>query len=190
MTGDQMRRTLAKGQRVYGAMLALARNPRWARVLAGTGLDYVIIDTATVFDETLIAAYQSSDRLVVVATPIMPALKDARILFNALSGEGYSMEQVILVLNQVDKSSNITADQIGNFLKHEVAAQIPTDPMATGAVNQGTPLVTMDPRRTIAVRPLMELVQIVQGSFEREMAEEAVDQSQARGRGLFGGGRR
>lgn len=45
MTGAQMREALADGRRVYGTMLALARNPRWAARFAEAGLDYIIIDT-------------------------------------------------------------------------------------------------------------------------------------------------
>jgi len=40
-----LKQALADGERVYGTMLALVRSPRWARVLAGSGLDYVVIDT-------------------------------------------------------------------------------------------------------------------------------------------------
>ena len=45
MTGGQLKQILRDGGRVYGTMVALARNPRWVRVLAGVGLDYVIVDT-------------------------------------------------------------------------------------------------------------------------------------------------
>ena len=45
MNGEQMKHVLSDGGRVYGMMLALARNPRWAGALAESGLDYLIIDT-------------------------------------------------------------------------------------------------------------------------------------------------
>lgn len=45
MTGEEIRRALKNGGRVYGTMLSLCRNPRWAGVIADTGIDYVIIDT-------------------------------------------------------------------------------------------------------------------------------------------------
>jgi 2-keto-3-deoxy-L-rhamnonate aldolase RhmA len=78
MTGDQMRQTLAKGQRVYGAMLALARNPRWARALSGVGLDYVIIDTEhSAFSRgevaDMIAAYGQAGIAPLVRVPIPDA---------------------------------------------------------------------------------------------------------------------
>lgn len=44
-TGAELRQALRSGQTVYGTMLSLCRNPRWAEVLAGLGFDYVIVDT-------------------------------------------------------------------------------------------------------------------------------------------------
>src|SRR5437867_5734501 len=45
MTGKELKAVLEEGGRVYGTMVCLTRNPRWARVLGGLGFDYVIVDT-------------------------------------------------------------------------------------------------------------------------------------------------
>ncbi|HGE72691.1 TPA: hypothetical protein ENX78_17775 [Candidatus Poribacteria bacterium] len=45
MNSEELRKTIKDGGIVYGTMLSMARNPRWAGVLAGTGIDYAIIDT-------------------------------------------------------------------------------------------------------------------------------------------------
>jgi 4-hydroxy-2-oxoheptanedioate aldolase len=45
MTGEQMKATLRDGGRVYGTMITLSRNPRWARVFGRLGFDYIIVDT-------------------------------------------------------------------------------------------------------------------------------------------------
>lgn len=45
MNSEELRKVLKNGGFVYGTMLGLCRNPRWAGALAGTNLDYVIIDT-------------------------------------------------------------------------------------------------------------------------------------------------
>ena len=141
--------------------------------------DYVIVDTATTLDEVLDASIQASDRLVVVTTPTMPALKDTQILISLLDAD--SLEKVILVLNQVDKRSRITAEQIGNYLKRPVAAQIPTDPSAVEAVNQGMALVALDQRRVSSVRPLLGVVQLIRDAFET-VSEEASEQEAPRKR--------
>jgi pilus assembly protein CpaE len=152
---------------------------------------YIILDTATTFDVVSAGAIRAANRLIVVTTPTMPALKDARLLFNELAGAEYSIDNVILVLNEVDRNSRITPEQIGNFLKHQVAIQIPDDPMAVEAVNQGTPLIALDPRRSVAARPLANLVSLVRESVETvRSADQIAEQPPSRKGGrfsLFGG---
>ncbi len=138
--------------------------------------DFVIVDTSTALDEVAIAVIQTSDRMVVVTEPTMPSLKDTRLLFTQLQGIDTPKEHIILVLNNVDSNSRITPDQISNFLKHQVNAQIPIDPWATIAVNQSTPLILQDSKRAAAVRPLINLVKLVSSSVGQ--AEAAADMPQ------------
>jgi pilus assembly protein CpaE len=148
--------------------------------------NYIIVDTAPTFDEFSAAAIRAADRLIIVANASMPALKDARFLFDELTSAEFPRQNILLVLNEVDKNNRITPDQISNFLKHPVFAQIPVEPGAIDAVNQGVPLIAMDSKRVGAVRPLMNLVQLVKDNIES--AGEATGQvveEQRRG-GLFG----
>ncbi len=45
MRGAELREKMSRGERVYGTMTSLARNPRWAAVFGRLGFDYVIVDT-------------------------------------------------------------------------------------------------------------------------------------------------
>ncbi len=45
MNGEELRKKVSGGGIVYGTMLSLSRNPRWATAMSQFGLDYVIIDT-------------------------------------------------------------------------------------------------------------------------------------------------
>lgn len=149
--------------------------------------DYIIIDTSTTFDDLLAVSIQAADRLVMVIEATMPALKDARVMFNELNSAAFNMQNVLLVLNRVDKNNRITTEQIAGFLRHPVDLQIPSDITVDEALNRGVPLVTLDARRVPAVRPLLDLVRLVQESYERiESAESPAEQNQRRG-GLFGG---
>jgi pilus assembly protein CpaE len=136
------------------------------KVLKGY-FDYVVLDTATGYNEMFSAAIQAADRVIALTTPTMPSLKDTRILFSELASVEYLMSNVLLVLNQVERSGRITPEQIKNFLNHGVDAQIPTDPAAVEAVNRGIPLVDIDNRRAPGGRALMELTRVVRESVER-----------------------
>ena len=45
MKGAELREKMRSGERVYGTMTSLARNPRWAAAFGRLGFDYVIVDT-------------------------------------------------------------------------------------------------------------------------------------------------
>lgn len=151
-----------------------------------TQFDYVVIDTSTSFDDVLAGAVQAADRLVMVTVPTMPSLKDTKLMFTELAAAGYHMESIILVLNMVDKNTRITTEQISNFLRCKVALTIPVDPNANEALNRGIALVTLDPRRSAAVRPLSELASLVRGSFEEVVEEVMPVEPERRRGGLFG----
>ena len=45
MDGTDLRAKMAGGERVYGTMVSLIRNTRWANIYGRLGFDYVIVDT-------------------------------------------------------------------------------------------------------------------------------------------------
>lgn len=45
MNGEELKERMEAGGIVYGTMLSMSSNPRWATPMSGFGLDYVIIDT-------------------------------------------------------------------------------------------------------------------------------------------------
>ncbi len=45
MDGAALRKAMHSNERIFGTMTSMIRNPRWARIFGGLGLDYVIVDT-------------------------------------------------------------------------------------------------------------------------------------------------
>jgi pilus assembly protein CpaE len=133
--------------------------------------DYVVVDTGTHIDDRLLATLDIASRIIVVATPDIPALKNAKVFYNLLPKINYPLEQTMLVLNRVERRG-ITTQQVEDTLKHPVVGQIENDPAAMQAVNQGVALIGLDPRVSPAVRGLMELVKYVQKDLEESKVEE------------------
>ena len=87
MAGADLREKLQNGNVVYGTMLFVARNPRWARFIAGLNLDYVIIDNehaaysrGEVAD--LIAALNTTDMTPIVRIPF-PSIHQVTMALDA-----------------------------------------------------------------------------------------------------------
>jgi pilus assembly protein CpaE len=106
---------------------------------------YVVIDTSSNMDDTTLAVLDATDLLVAVATPDIPAIKDARLLFDLLSALEFPRNNIFFVLNKMDRRSGITAEAVAENLKHAVDGEIPyDDKTVTTSINRGVPLMLSD----------------------------------------------
>src|SRR5690606_38769903 len=86
--------------------------------------------------------FDVADRVVLLATPQIPAIKNAKMFFDVTSALDYPPEKVMLVLYAVDRRAGIRSEDIEASIRHPIAASMPTDERAAFiAVNQGVPLV-------------------------------------------------
>jgi pilus assembly protein CpaE len=107
-----------------------------------TIFDMVIVDTGSVLDETVLSVLDASDKIVVVTTPEIPAIKDAKLFFEITEALEYERERILFVLNKEDKRINIRAEDIEANIKYRIEGRLPLDErVATTAVNQGIPFV-------------------------------------------------
>ncbi len=139
---------------------------------------YVIVDTSSTVDDVTLAVLDVTDLLIAVATPDIPAIKDARLLFDLLGVLGLSKDRVFFVLNKMDRNSNITAKAVSENLKHPVDGEIPADERTvTTSINRGVPLLLGDKSRPPA-KNLLDLI----GSIKQRLATEAskVQEEEAR----------
>lgn len=108
---------------------------------------YVIVDTSSTMDDTMLAVLDVVDLMVAVATPEIPAIKDARLLFDLLSVLHFPLANVVFVLNKMDRRAGITAEAVAENLKHAVDGEIPIDALVTTSINRGVPLIMGDKSR-------------------------------------------
>lgn len=136
---------------------------------------YVVIDTSSTLDDTTLAVLDVADLLVAVATPDIPAIKDARLLFDLLTVLDFPHSNVLFVLNKMDRSTGITAEAVAENLKQTVAAVIPYDEKTvTASINRGVPLLLGDKSRPPAknILDLMGAVKQKLVAQSKELAEE------------------
>lgn len=104
--------------------------------------DYVIVDTCSLPDPVTASALDESDRILLVLTPEVPALKNAA-RFLQLSGEFGHQAKTTLVLNRANSRGALTVSDIKTHLKASVSVKIATDGSAVvKSVNEGQPLVS------------------------------------------------
>ncbi len=114
--------------------------------------DYVVIDTRPGFDDTMLALMDQSDKLLLVLTMEMTAIKDTRQFLEIAELLGYPEEKITLVLNRFNNYSGIPVTDIAENLKREVEFKIPEDHQAVlRSINEGSPLVGSQPDHRLSM---------------------------------------
>jgi pilus assembly protein CpaE len=89
--------------------------------------DYVILDCATPFDESNLAAVHLSEHVYLVATPDFGAIRDLSRCIDRLDQSDGVADKLKVVVNRLMPSQAIGADQIQKAVKLPVSIRIPED---------------------------------------------------------------
>jgi pilus assembly protein CpaE len=124
---------------------------------------HVIVDGLRRFDELALATLDASDRILLLVTQEVPSVRNAQRCMEIFRKLTYPDERTALVVNRYLKSSNITAQVIGETLGIPVTGTIANDFAATSrAVHRGATLLEEAPRSPI-VRDLQALAAVIGG---------------------------
>jgi pilus assembly protein CpaE len=107
--------------------------------------DIIVVDTGSILDDVVLNVLDISDKIIVVTTPEIPAIKDAKLFFEVTEALEYQRSRIIFILNKADKRINIRAEDIEENIKYSIQAQLPLDERTvTTSVNQGVPYILGD----------------------------------------------
>lgn len=120
--------------------------------------DFVIVDTPPAFTEHVLAAFDSSQLLVLIATLDIPAVKNLRLSLDTLDLLGNPKESRIVVLNRSDAKVGLRAEDVVTAIKQDIAVMVPNSIAVPASVNRGVPIVLDDPKHgvSVAIRQLAD----------------------------------
>ena len=114
--------------------------------------DYLVIDTADNFSETLITALNQANLVLLVVTPEIPAIYQAKWALDTLELLKFPLAMVYLILNRAGAAASISWQEIKLNLAVEIIMQIPSEGRAaTLAVNRAVPVVIDNPKAKITL---------------------------------------
>lgn len=138
---------------------------------AANAYQYVLVDCGGRIDEATLMATTVADRVLLVTTPTVAAVKNTWRRLQLLNRLGVEAEQIRLVVNQWDRGGELSLNDIEVNLGVSVAATIASDPATCNrAVNLGQLLRDVD-RKSPALRDLSAAVQLVTTDAVRVEAE-------------------
>jgi pilus assembly protein CpaE len=162
-------------------VLLAPRNPQDAEQITPTALiaiiqhmafyyDYVVVDMAKRLDETAFGIMNMAERILMVGTPVLPAIKNIRTVLGMLGALGIAEEKILFVMNRFKSDAqgraSIPLDAIEHNLNQNVIVCIPLDELAfLAAVNQGMPMIDSNSHQPPAAN-LIQLADIVRRSLD------------------------
>lgn len=122
---------------------------------------YVIVDCGSRLDEASLTAATVADRIVLTATPDVPAVKNTWRRLQLVERLGIEKDRVHLVMNKWDrKGTTIQLGDVENNLGRKVDATVSLDRSAVRAVNEGRLVRDIDPKG-LAAKDLEAMVGLV-----------------------------
>lgn len=144
-----------------------------------TVYDFIVVDTSVHMDEVTFTLLQMASKVVLVALPVLEAVKNTRLVLDYLVSEGCSLEQFALVLNRVSedraqRTNALPTEKIAAFLKQPVVGQLPADDSALRkAVMKGLPLLVLDQKQERALTK--EMIRLAETLYEELIQARVVE---------------
>jgi pilus assembly protein CpaE len=139
--------------------------------------DYIIIDTAPFLDEPVLSILERSDVVLLVVDMDLPSVKNAKLALDTLRLIKFPFEKIKLVLNRHNSKARLDVGEMERSLGLQVQASVVSDKLVPRAVNEGVPVVTLNPRSRVA-RDFRNVAKLV---FDQD--GQSGDDDRPRGRG-------
>ncbi|MEX2355880.1 MAG: response regulator [Thermaerobacterales bacterium] len=116
------------------------------------GYDWVVVDTAGNYRESTLTAFDRASRILLVTTPDIPSLENTAKCLDLLVDQlEFDQEKIQVVLNQRDRMTNLTRDEISHGLDYPIAYDVPSDQAAVlAAMNNGRPITSKRTKSAVA----------------------------------------
>jgi pilus assembly protein CpaE len=133
--------------------------------------DHIVLDGLRGFGDVALASLDLADRIVLLVTQEVPAVRSAQRRAELLRQLGYDASRIIVAVNRYHSGSNITRQVIEDTLQLPVTATIENDFRSlTRAINRGV-LVWEESKRSPIARDVDALAERVDGGGREERQE-------------------
>jgi len=114
--------------------------------------DFVVVDTPSHIDERVLETFELADRLLLVASYNLSAVRGTKATLLLLEALGVDPNRVDVVLNHTRPRTSYRREDFEEILGRPVLADLPYDPRVDPSLDSGTPIVLAQPRAELARR--------------------------------------
>ena len=112
--------------------------------------DYVLVDTPPALAETVLAAFDLSDRLYVMATLDLPSVRNMSVFLSTLDRLRIQTDNIRLVLNKAEDDVGIDIDQVTKLFPQGFESILPYAKEVSRSINLGMPVMAASPDAEIS----------------------------------------
>jgi len=143
------------------------------RVLGTTAeaYQYVIVDCGSHIDAATMTTVEAADRILLICSPDVPSVKNAWRRLQLLTQQGIEKDTVRLVLNNWEKTAEVSDADISQNLKIPIAARIHKDPTCRDAVTYGK--LVRDVKRSQAVEDIAAAASLITEGLEQVESKQS-----------------
>lgn len=133
--------------------------------------EFVVVDTPPAFTDHVLAAFDESDAIALLATLDIPALKNLKVTLETLELLNYPHERLRIVLNRADSKVGLSVGEVQRSLNAPISLQVPSSRSVPASINRGVPIVLDEPSHPVSVA--------IRQFAERQLAPLASPRSKA-----------
>lgn len=108
--------------------------------------DYVVVDTSPILNETCLAAFDQSEKIILTANMDVPSLKNMRRYLETIEKLDVPAAKCALVVNRADSGIGLDIKGVGQLFPQGFLAVLPTAREVPWATNMGVPLLHGNPK--------------------------------------------
>ncbi len=126
-----------------------------------TMFDYVVVDTAPVFNEVMLSVLDAADCILVVSSLDLPAIKNVKLCLEIMETLHYPPEKIKIVLNRDNSEGGIETSEVEESFQQSLMGTLPSDGKTVlAAVNKGIPFVISHPE-TVVAQSVFNLAKVI-----------------------------
>lgn len=126
-----------------------------------TMFDYVVVDTAPIFNEVMLSVLDAADCILVISSLDLPAIKNVKLCLEIMESLHYPSEKIKIVLNRDNSEGGIETSEVEESFNQGLIGTLPSDGKTVlGAVNKGIPFVISHPE-TIVAQSVFKLAKVL-----------------------------
>ncbi len=111
---------------------------------------YVVVDTPAAVNDQVLAAFDESDAIALLATLDVPSIKNLKLTMQTMERLRYPPSRIRVVVNRADSRVGLRLPDVEKVLGTAVDLTIPSSRSVPISVNKGNPVLLEEPRGNVA----------------------------------------